>query len=84
MKNDAVNLRQIDLFAEFDAGLGRERGNGCAKPIGRRTGYAPARTSRQATASAAGGSAERDPQPAAQSIRQCELEPAPDRNDGET
>jgi hypothetical protein len=38
MKNDAVNLRQIDLFAEFDAGLGRERGNGCAKPIGRRTG----------------------------------------------
>jgi hypothetical protein len=38
MKNDAVNLRQIDLFAEFDAGLGRERGSGCAKPIGRRTG----------------------------------------------
>jgi hypothetical protein len=38
MENDAVNLRQIDLFAEFDAGLGRERGNGCAKPIGRRTG----------------------------------------------
>lgn len=37
MENDAVNLRQIDLFAEFDAGLGRERGNGCAKPIGRRT-----------------------------------------------
>jgi bifunctional non-homologous end joining protein LigD len=30
-------VRQTDLFPEFDAGLGRERGSGCAKPIGKRT-----------------------------------------------